>query len=78
MATITVEREELQQIIQNLPDEKISAVLLLIRDFCDEEHIPNEETATALRESADMRNLIGPFHNMEDFMTSLLSEEEDA
>ena len=77
MTTTTVERDELCQLIQMLPDEKISEALLLIKDFIDEEHIPNEETATALRESADMRNLIGPFNNMEDFMASLLSDEDD-
>ena len=76
MATTTVEREELQQIIQNLPDEKIPAVLLLVRDFCDEDHVPNEETTAALRESADRRNVIGPFHNVEDFMASLLSDDD--
>jgi hypothetical protein len=37
---------------------------------------PNEETAAALRESADMRNLIGPFHNVEDLMASLLDEDD--
>ena len=76
MPTTIVEREELQQIVQNLPDEKVSEVLMLVRDFCYEEHIPNEETAASLRESADMRNLIGPFNNMEDFMASLLSGDD--
>ena len=42
----------------------------------DERHEPNEETAAALRESADMRNVIGPFNNMDDFMASLLSDDD--
>jgi antitoxin component of RelBE/YafQ-DinJ toxin-antitoxin module len=41
-----------------------------------ESHEPNEETIAALRESADMRNLIGPFHNVEDLMASLLDKDD--
>jgi len=75
MTTTTVEREELHQIIQNMPNEKISEALSLIRDFCDEEHVPNEETIKILKDSLAGRNVAGPFHNMNDFMTSLLSDD---
>ena len=43
---------------------------------CPESHEPNEETVAALRESADMKNLIGPFHNVEDLMASLLADDD--
>ena len=43
--------------------------------FRDEEHIPNAETIKVLRDSEAGRNVIGPFHNMNDFMTSLLSDD---
>ena len=76
MPTTTIEREELQQIVENLPDEKVSEALLLIRNFCDEEHEPNEETIKVLKDSQERRNVIGPFHNMNDFMTSLLSDDD--
>jgi hypothetical protein len=43
-----------------------------------EGHVPNEETIKVLKDSQAGRNVIGPFHNMNDFMTSLLSEETSA
>ncbi|MDR3331714.1 MAG: hypothetical protein LBT08_03715 [Synergistaceae bacterium] len=37
---------------------------------------PNEETAAALLESRNDHNLIGPFKNIDDFMVSLLSDDD--
>ena len=34
MTTTTVEREELQQIIQRLPDEKVTTAVNLMRKLC--------------------------------------------
>ncbi|MDR1979856.1 MAG: hypothetical protein LBQ42_14060 [Synergistaceae bacterium] len=75
MTTTTIEREKLFEAIKTLPDDKVNFALSLINELQYEGDEPNEETAKALRESADMRNLIGPFHNMEDFMASLLSDD---
>jgi hypothetical protein len=77
MTTTMMEREELTQLIQVLPDKKVKAALDLIKnlEFEDDidEHEPNAETAKVLRESEAGINVTGPFHNMNDFMTSLLS-----
>jgi hypothetical protein len=75
MNTAITERDELEQAIRSLPDQQVRAVLEFVRDLDEEEHVPNAETAAALRESADIRNLIGPFHNAEDFITSLMSDD---
>ena len=40
MPTAAVEREELQQLIQVLPDDKVSTVLLLVRGFYIENNFP--------------------------------------
>ena len=44
--------------------------------FHEEEHVPNAETIKILRDSEAGRNVIGPFHNMNDFMKSLLSDDD--
>jgi len=45
-------------------------------NFHNEEYIPNEETIKVLKDSEEGRNVIGPFHNMNDFMASLLSNDD--
>ena len=72
-------REDFCRRILELPDEGFLHVKQYFDDMLPHlmsSHIPNEETAAALRESADMRNLIGPFNNVEDFMKSLLSDDD--
>jgi hypothetical protein len=78
MTTTTVERDELLQLVRDLPDEKLITVLNFARTIRgeDEEHEPNEETARILRESKAGINVVGPFHNMNDFMASLLTDDD--
>ncbi|MDR3355062.1 MAG: hypothetical protein LBO21_08490 [Synergistaceae bacterium] len=72
--TQTATREDLFSRINRLSDNELARVVELVDSI--EGHEPNEETIAALRESADMQNLIGPFHNMEDFMASLLNDDD--
>jgi hypothetical protein len=76
MPTATLEREELLQIVRDLPAEKLVDVLKFTKNILDEEEggEPNEKTAAALRESADMKNLIGPFHSVDALMASLMAD----
>ena len=76
MTTATLEREELVQIVRNLPDEKVRAVLGFVKDINKEGHIPNAETIRILRESEAGLNLAGPFKSVEELMTSLLSDDD--
>jgi hypothetical protein len=82
MPTALLEREELLQAVKEIPDDKLTAVLRAVRVILqidedeDEGDEPNEETAKILRESEAGLNMIGPFHNMNDFMTSLLSDDD--
>ena len=75
MPTITIEREELQQIVENLPDEKVSEALLLIRDFCDEGHEPNEETAAVLADSEAGCNMSRIYDDIEEMLSDLLKND---
>jgi hypothetical protein len=76
MNTALAEREELEQAIRSLPDQQVRAVLEFVRDLEEEEHVPNAETIKVLKDSEAGRNVIGPFHNMEDFVASLLSDND--
>ena len=67
-------RKDIYRRLRRLSDADVAYVSEIIEDL--EGHEPNEETIAALRESADMSNLIGPFNNMEDFMASLLSDDD--
>jgi hypothetical protein len=73
VAQLTV-KEDLCRRILDLPIETAEHLSRYLDDL--EGHEPNEETIAALRESSDMRNLIGPFHNMEDFKASLLADDD--
>jgi hypothetical protein len=74
-ATQTVTpKEELLARVASLSPAELSRVSDFIDALGGDE--PNEETAAALRESADMRNLIGPFHTIEDLMASLMDEDD--
>ncbi|MDR1376617.1 MAG: hypothetical protein LBJ22_03820 [Synergistaceae bacterium] len=76
--TTTAEREELLQIVRDLPDEDLATVLYFTKDILDEDKDdePNDETAKILRESEAGLNMVGPFHNMNDFMVSLLAGDD--
>ena len=56
MTTQTTERQELQRVIDTLPDDRVVAALGLIMELWQPNddgylpHIPNAETATAIRE----------------------------
>ena len=56
MSTQTAERRELHQVIDTLPDDSVTAVLGLIRGLRHDTddgylpHMPNAETAAAIRE----------------------------
>ena len=55
MLTHTTERQELYRIIDTLPDDGVAAALELIRELRQSNdgylpHIPNAETAAAIRE----------------------------
>jgi hypothetical protein len=67
-------KEELLTRVNRLSPAELSRVSDFIDALGGDE--PNEETAAALRESADMRNLIGPFHTVEDLMASLMDEDD--
>jgi predicted nucleic acid-binding Zn-ribbon protein len=66
MTTTTIEREELVQIVRNLPDDKVKSVLNLIQELQDEGHEPNEETIKILEDSEAGRNLLGPYDTLDD------------
>jgi hypothetical protein len=76
MVTATLEREELLQVVRDLPDDKLANVLYFAKNVLNEDEggEPNEETAKVLRESEAGLNMVGPFRNMNDFMTSLLAD----
>ncbi|GHS96316.1 hypothetical protein AGMMS50276_14490 [Synergistales bacterium] len=59
--------------VHELPDSAVESVTEFIDDT--ERHEPNEETVKVLEDSESGRNLIGPFHNMNDFMVSLLTDD---
>jgi hypothetical protein len=67
-------KEDLCRRILDLPIDSATQVLEFVRDL--EGHEPNEETAKILRESEAGINVIGPFHNMNDFMASLLADDD--
>ena len=73
MTTTTVEREELHHLIQRIPNEKIPAVLLLVRDFCGEEHEPNEETVAAMIEADELARLYGAHLSSTDCQSRLMN-----
>jgi len=72
--TQTAEREKLYQRILELLDEKAGLVERYVSDL--EGRVPNEETIRVLKDSEAGRNVVGPFHNMNDFMKSLLDDDD--
>lgn len=73
--TRTVTREDIYRRLQDLPDEKLPEVIAFI-DSLEEGHEPNEETIRVLQDVEAGRNMIGPFHNIEDLMASLLADDD--
>lgn len=68
------ERKNLYRRIRSLPDSRVAQVVELVDSL--EEYEPNEETIKILKDSQEGRNVIGPFRNMNDFMASLLSDND--
>jgi hypothetical protein len=66
MNTAIAERDELEQAIRSLPDQQVRAVLEFVRDLEEEEHVPNAETAKVLEDIEARRNLLGPYHSVEE------------
>jgi hypothetical protein len=67
------QREALYGRVRGLSEGQAAEVMEFIN--CFEEHEPNEETAKALRDSENGIGVSGPFHNMNDFIVSLLTED---
>ena len=65
-------REQVQQIIDSMPEYKIVGLLSFLRTF---EDIPNDETLEALEDVRNGRNLIGPFDTVEDLLEALDAED---
>ena len=73
------ERKTIYRKIRGLSNADAARVMEFIDSIAIDnidDYEPNAETAAILRESAAGRNVIGPFHNMNDFMTSLLSDDD--
>ena len=51
-------REQVHQIIDTMPEYKITGLLAFLRTF---EDIPNDETREAIEDVRNRRNLLGPF-----------------
>jgi hypothetical protein len=64
------DRKTLYRRFRSLSDSEAARVIEFIDDLEGDE--PNEETARILRESEAGINMIGPFHNMNDFLVPLL------
>jgi hypothetical protein len=81
VAQLTV-KEDLCRRILDLPESKFCRAVEFVDTIQDgtydpdAAHEPNEETAKILRDSEAGFNLIGPFHDMEALMTSLLSDDD--
>jgi hypothetical protein len=70
MITTIGEREELFQMIQELPAEKLEAVSTLVRNLWKEENeIPNMETLEACRELREGRGI--KFASAEEMFTNM-------
>ena len=65
-AVLETEREELAQMVRDLPDDKVIAALGFVRNLCDDGRMPNAETIKILKDSEAGRNLLGPYHNPEE------------
>jgi hypothetical protein len=74
MTTTMMEREELTQLIQVLPDKKVKAALDLIKnlEFEDDidEHEPNAETLAAMQEFEHLEDL-PTYDSVEDMFRAL-------
>ena len=66
MSTALAERDELEQTIRSLPDEQVRVVLEFVRGLEEEEHTPNAETIRVLEDIKARRNLLGPYHSVEE------------
>jgi hypothetical protein len=73
MFTQTLERQELQRVIDTLPDDRVIAVLDYAKNYCP--HIPNAETREAI---AELRAGKGKkFTSLEALMADLHDESDD-
>lgn len=66
------EREQVLQIIDAMPEYKVSGLLAFLRTF---EEIPNDETREAIEDVRNRRNLIGPFDTVDELMEALNAED---
>jgi hypothetical protein len=69
-------REQVMQIIEALPEYKITGLLAFLRTF---EDIPNEDTLAAMAETDEMVNSGGGQHftgETADFLNALLEAED--
>jgi hypothetical protein len=67
MTATALEREELLQIVRNLSDDKLAAILKFAKDVlaADKSDEPNEETIKVLEDIEAGRNLLGPYLSLE-------------
>jgi hypothetical protein len=65
MTTAILEREELLQIVRDLPDDKLKTILKFTKGILDEGDEPNEETIKVLEDIEAGRNLLGPYPSLE-------------
>lgn len=70
----TVTRKDVYRRLRNLPDDMLPQVIALIDGL--EEHEPNEETAQALRDIRDRRDLVS-FDSVDEMFAALRNEAED-
>ena len=68
MSTVVLEleRKELAQMVCNLSDDKVTSALEFVRSLRDEGYMPNAETIKVLKDSEAGRNLLGPYHSVEE------------
>ena len=85
MPTQTAERQELQRVIDALPDDSIIAIRDFVKSLRPSEestddgylpHIPNAETAAAIREGRAGK--VKSAKTMEEFYTAMRENDEDA
>ena len=81
MLTQTVERQELQRVIDTLPDNNVAAALDFIRGLQPDTddgylpHIPNVETAAAIREGR--AGNVKSAATLEEFFAEMRKDDED-
>jgi hypothetical protein len=78
MTTQTIDREELYQTIDGLPDdavERLASYAAFLRYENDKPHIPNTETAAAIRDGRAGK--VKSFHNVDALLADLRNDNDD-